>query len=182
MKENNIGFIHEDLAKAAKTAITMEKEGYDIYVKAANMTKNVLGKSTLMAIAEKEVLHRQSIESFYSKLTGASAETISVDENNLWSAKLRTEILSKIKDALDKLSGSDKDLVKTYEIAMDLELKGYNFYNSIAAQTDNEDAKRLFAFLAKEENIHFDILQETHLYLSNPSEWFHKEEKWLVEG
>ncbi len=182
MDDKRATFIHEDLAKAAKTAIGMEEEGYSIYMKAAAKSTNPLGSATLKAIAEKELLHKKAIEDFYSGLTGTSVEKISFADAQLWSSKLRSEILKSIKDSLDKLSGSDEDLLKAYEISMVMEKKGYDFYDKIAKTTDNENAKQLFSFLAKEENSHYELLQETHLYLSDPSEWFHKEERWLVEG
>ncbi len=175
-------FVHEDLAKAAKTAIGMEEEGYSIYINAAKKSKNPLGSATLRAIAEKELLHKKAIENFYSALTGMPAERLSFTEDRLWSSRIKTEVLAGIKSSLDKLSDSDQDLLKAYEISMRMEKEGYDFYNKIASGTDNEDAKKLFSFLAKEENMHYEILQDTHLYLSDPSEWFHKEEKWLVEG
>lgn len=172
----------DDLAKAAKTAIAMEEEGYSIYMKAAAKSNNPLGKATLKAIAEKELLHKKAIEDFYSGLTGTSVKKISFSAPQLWSSGLRSEILKSIRDSLDKLSGSDEDLLKAYEISMVMEKKGYDFYSTIAASAGDENAKQLFSFLAKEENSHYELLQETHLYLSDPSEWFHKEEKWLVEG
>ncbi len=182
MGNENLKFIHEDLANAAKTAISMEEEGYSIYVKAAEKARNPLGASTLRAIAAKELLHKKAIEDFYLGLTGTHISRAPLNEDKLWSAGLKSEILSGIKDSLDKLTGSDEDLIKAYDISMEMERRGYDFYASIAAGTTNEDAKKLFSFLAKEENIHFELLQDTQLYLSNPSEWFHKEEKWLVEG
>ncbi len=178
----NMKFIHEDLAKAAAAAIEMEEEGYSIYIKAAERASNPLGASTLRAIAEKELLHKKTIEDFYAGLTGGKRYTASFAEGELWSSKLRSEILRNIKDSLDKLSGNDQDLIRVYEISMDMEKQGHNFYRNISANTDNEDAKKLFDFLAREENEHYEILQDTHLYLSSPSEWFKKEEKWLVEG
>lgn len=182
MKNTEVKFVDKDLATAAEAAIGMEEEGYSIYMKAAERSKNVLGTSTLKAIAEKELLHKKAIEDFYSGLTGTKANRISFAGGQLWSSKLKSEIMIGIKDSLNKLSGSDEDLLKTYEISMEMEKKGYDFYNNIALSTDNEEAKKLFSFLAKEENSHFEILQDTHLYLSNPAEWFHKEERWLVEG
>jgi len=171
-----------DLEKAAKIAIQMEDEGYAIYVKAAKKTKNPLGRSTLQAIADKEVLHKKAIENFYNKLTGKKYDGALIEENTQWSGKLKSEVLNDIKDEIGKRSPEETDLSKSYDISMDLERKGYDFYKNIANTTDNQQAKDLFNYLAKEENLHFELLQDTHLYLSKPAEWFNKEEKWLVEG
>lgn len=171
-----------DLEKAVKTSILLEEEGYAIYSKAAKNSKNVLGSTTLRAIAEKELMHKKAIEEFYSKLTGKDFDALSISGNEQWSEKLKTEVLNSIKASLEKSVAPEKELLNAYEVGMDLERKGYDFYKKVSDETGDAGAKKLFAFLAKEENIHYGLLQDTHLYLSNPAEWFHKEEKWLVEG
>ena len=178
---DKIQFISKDLTDAVKTAINMEDEGYALYIEAAGRSKNALGRSTLRAIAEKELLHKKAIENFYNKLTGLPAEALSLNDETPWSAGLKKEVLSGIRDSLAAAS-AEEDLTRAYRISMELERKGYEFYKKIASSTDNADAKKLFDFLASEENLHYEILEETLQYLSNPAEWFHKEEKWLVEG
>ena len=171
-----------DLEKAVKTSLLLEEEGYAIYMKAAKSSKNVLGNTTLKAIADKELMHIKAIENFYSQLTGKGFDVSSPLEDKQWSDRLKTEVLNGIKTSLEKSVAPEKELLNAYEVGMDLERKGYDFYKKISDETNDAAAKKLFAFLAKEENIHYELLQDTHLYLSNPSEWFHKEEKWLVEG
>ncbi len=171
-----------DLEKAAKTSILLEEEGYALYMKAANGSKNSLGSATLKAIADKELMHIKAIENFYSQITGKDFDRAAGAADAQWSGRLKAEVLSGIKASLEKSVAPDKELMHAYEVGMDLEKKGYDFYKKIAGETEEPAAKKLFEFLAKEESIHYDLLEDTHLYLSNPSEWFHKEEKWLVEG
>ncbi len=175
-------FIQEDLIKAAKAALEMEDEGYKVYNDAANRSKNILGATTLKSIAEKELLHKKAIENFYAFLTGQNISTVAFSDSSQWSEKIKREIFDHIKGKLEIYSEKEDFLLKAYEVAMEMEKRGYDFYKNISSSTDNPEAKKLFEFLAKEENIHFEILQDTHLYLSNPAEWFKKEEKWLVEG
>ncbi len=171
-----------DLAQAAKTAISMEEEGYAAYTAAASKTSNALGKSTLLAIAEKELMHKAEIEKFYNKVTGKALTGSLVKPDMAASEKIRKDILKNIKEDLKTIAELEGDLAKTYQISMEMESKGYDFYKSVAIETDNVEAKNLFNFLAKEENLHFELLQDTFLYLTAPAEWFEKEEKWLVEG
>ena len=171
-----------DLEQAAKTAIKMEEDGYAAYMSAANKSSNKLGKSTLTAIAEKELMHKAEIEKFVNKLTKKTIAGSNVTPDQKASEFIKTEIIAKIKNDLKSISELEGDLSKTYEISMGLETKGYEFYINIANNTDNQDAKNLFLFLAKEENLHYELLEDTHLYLTNPSAWFEKEEKWIVEG
>ena len=171
-----------DLDKAAKTAITMEEEGYAVYMSAAGKSSNALGKATLLAIAEKELMHKAEIEKFYAKFTGKALEGSKVKPDLLASEKIKEDIFKKLKADLNSAAVIEGDLAQTYNISMGLESKSYDFYKSIAKETGNADARDLFNFLAKEENIHYELLQDTFLYLSAPAEWFEKEEKWLVES
>ena len=171
-----------DLTKAAKTAISMEEEGYSAYMSAAGKSANALGRSTLLAIAEKELMHKAEIEKFYDKFTGKSLAGSTVKPDLAASEKIRKDIFEKIRTELKNIAELEGDLAKTYQISMEMESKAYDFYKSIAKETENADARDLFNFLAKEENIHFELLQDTFLYLTSPAEWYEKEEKWLVEG
>lgn len=175
-------FISKDLEDAAKAAIEMEEEGYKIYVSAAEKTNNMLGKKTFQAIAEKELLHKAAIEKFYQAFTGAATVKFNFNEANQWSKRVKNEVLNGIKDEINKTYADDGSLLKAYEITMGMEKKSYDLYKKLSEETDDTEAKKLFSYLSKEEDIHYQILEDTHLYLSNPSEWFHKEERWLVEG
>ncbi len=171
--QNENMIIPDDMEQAAKIAIAMEEEGYKIYTEAANKSKNPLGKATFTAIAEKELMHKREIEAYYKKIKGESLDS---------SKTVKSDILKEIRNSLAKITDLESDLISSYEIAMDMERTGYDFYKKISEKTTDSDAKKLFEFLAFEENIHYEIFQDTYLYLSNPSEWFEKEEKWLVEG
>lgn len=171
-----------DLAKAARTAIDMEDEGYAAYTSAAKKCANTLGRSTLQAIADKELFHKAEIEKFLLKITGKSATGSAVKPDTKLSEMLKSEILNMIKDDLKNIATLENDLTKTYEIAMGMETKGYDFYKKICEKTDDPEARDLFTFLMKEENMHYELLQDTYLYLTAPAQWFEKEEKWLVEG
>ncbi len=179
---NECKFDAQNLEAAAKTAIGMEEEGYSLYTEAAGRSKNPLGRTTLLAIAEKELMHKREIQKFYNHLTGKEVKELPSGEKTKLSDCLKSEVLSGIKQELKAGAGLESDLLKTYELAMEMEKSGYAFYSDIAAKTDDPAAKKLFEFLAKEENSHYEMFQDTYLYLSNPSEWFKKEEKWLVEG
>lgn len=174
-------FISKELSDAAKAAMDMEDEGYAVYVEAANRSKNPLGKATLLAIAEKEKLHKRAIEELYLKMTGSPVPHEPAG-NLMFSEKIKAEILSSIRASLEKGQGIETELINAYEVSMELEKKSHDFYRKTADETEDQEAKDLFLSLAKEENAHFEILQDTYLYLNDPAEWFHKEEKWLVEG
>ena len=86
-----------------------------------------------------------------------------------------------IDDFREKVKGTEDD-IRVYETGMEIEKEGYDFYMKAAVETDDEEAKQLFGWLAKEENIHFEFLQDQHSYISDPLSWNLDEERWIMEG
>ncbi len=56
------------------------------------------------------------------------------------------------------------DLKKAFELAMKGEIEGRELYSIAAEKSEDEKAKKVFAFLAKEENSHLEAL--TNMYHS----------------
>jgi len=173
-----------NILEALNMAIDMEKKGYDIYRQAAGKTANKLGKSTLEAIAAKELDHIKAIEEFSERI-GAKAPNldkaislINVKEKKNYilpiMEKLKTELETKIK--------ADSDLKKAYKVAMGLEKETYNFYKKLSNEASEPQTKKFFEFLMGEENTHYELLQETLEYLERPGDWFREKERWIVEG
>jgi len=175
----------EQLTKAVKMALDMENKGYDLYIKAANETKNPLGKNTLEAIAKKEVEHMKAIEEFARSLKGEDPEieaTINRVAPTNRKKYYNIPIMKNLEKALGEEIKKDNDLEKAYNTAMQLERDAYDFYKKISDDTKDPKAKKLFQFLMQEENNHYELLQETLMYLDRPGDWFKEQERWIVEG
>jgi len=173
-----------NISDALKMAIDMEKNGYDIYMKAAEKTPNKLGKSTLHAIAKKEIDHIKAIEEFSEKIgTNASNLDKAITLINIKDKKeYIMPIFEGLRNELDAKVESDSDLEKAYEVAMELERKSFGLYKKLAGEAKDSQVKKFFEFLMGEENTHYELLQETLQYLNNPGDWFAEQEKWIVEG
>jgi rubrerythrin len=173
-----------DIKKAIKMAIEMEQKGYDLYMKAAEKTSNRLGKTTLEAIAAKELDHIKAIEEFKRKMAG---EVPNLDKaigsiNPKKKIDYIRPIMENLRSELGKQSGGDADLEKAYKVAMGLEQESFNLYKKLASSSRDPQAKKFFEFLMGEENTHYELLQDTLQYLNNPDEWFKQQERWIVEG
>ncbi len=173
-----------DLAKAAKNAIQLEKKGYDIYRNGAAKTSNVLGKYTLEMIAKKELDHIKAIEEFMEGIAGhpAALDKATSDINP-------KEKIDYVKPIMDKLAGQlktkvspDPDLRAVYETALSLETDSFNLYKKLSSDAGEPKVKKFFEFLMGEENLHYELLQDTLKYLDDPAEWFKEQERWIVEG
>lgn len=173
-----------DLLADAKLAIEMEKKGYEFYSQSAEKSKNGLLSSTLLSLAERELVHIEKIKSLYQSLTGEKPKgdwlkSIFVPPKK---AELLKAILNKLRDRLSRQSEAETDSEKIYEAAKGLERDGFTFYEKIAKENQDQNIKNFFLGLAEEEKEHFAILDETLKYLNSPGEWFREKERWIVEG
>lgn len=164
-----------ELEQALRTALEMEKKGREIYMQVANTTKNPHVKKTFSYLASEEVNHIVEIEEFI--------------EDHEAEVELRgdkpEETLKFFQDALGDLEEgtalADED-VKAYQVALDLEKKGYNFYKEQAEKAQDDKTEEFFSFLMDQENAHFELFQKDLEYLKNPKEFFADEEQVMFEG
>ncbi len=73
-------------------------------------------------------------------------------------------MLSQIPIKLEKLSKEKVDM-ELLRVGMIAELDAVNLYEQLAAATDNEDLKKVFLDIAKEEKTHFGEFQALLLKL-----------------
>lgn len=173
-----------NIRDSLEMAVQMEKSGYEIYMKAAKKTQNKLGKTTLEAIAAKELDHIKAIVKFSEKV-GEKVSSIDM-AISLINVKNKKDyilpIFEKLKSELDAEVSPDADLEKAYQVALQLERDSYDLYKKLAGESKDPQAKKFFEFLMGEENTHYELLQETLQYLNSPGDWFAEQEKWIVEG
>jgi rubrerythrin len=168
----------EKIQEALATAIAMEKNGYDLYIKAAQKTSNKLGKTTLEAIAAKELDHIKAIEAFSENNFGKAIENV----NPKSKMDYVRSVMGKLEKSLDDNITKDSDLEKAYKVALELEKLSFDFYKKLNKESSNSQAKKFFEFLMGEENTHYELLSETLEYLNSPKDWFREQEKWIVDG
>ena len=78
-----------------------------------------------------------------------------------------------------KVAESELEAIK---IAMDMEVKSYNLYNSRSEESALPVEKRFYETLAGEERGHHLALLDSYEYLSDPTGWFTKREHWSLDG
>lgn len=175
----------DQFMKDAKLALDMEKEGYKFYCETAQKTNNPLAKATFEGLAKREQEHAKRIKelsqeiSGEKKLPGNWLKEVEVAPDK---KALLKPILQKLKSALNQKFETTEEINKAYEIAKGLEKDGYNLYDKIAREAEDEKGQKLFLALAQEEREHFSILDETLQYLNTPGDWFKDKERWIVEG
>ncbi|MCP4580605.1 MAG: ferritin family protein [candidate division Zixibacteria bacterium] len=167
--------------EALSMAIEMEKEGQSFYRKTADKASDKMTKQVFEFLAGEEMKHIEAIKNFYdSEIAGQSSDFNEI-LGSYTPEKTRRAILGLFK-GLGEKAPVDKPDMEAYSFARDFEKNGENFYREAASKATDENVKKLFEFLVEEEVRHFQMIDDSMAFLENPSEWFHRQEKWHVEG
>ncbi len=175
----------DDLIADVKLAIDLEKKGFEFYSQTAAKTNNPLAAAVLASLADREMVHLERIKRFYQELTGTKELKSDWLKGVLVSPtkqELLRPIVDKLKDHLEQKFASNADTNEAYKVAEGLEKDSYDLYLKLANEYPDPVTKQFYAALAKEEQQHFEILDETLQYLNRPGDWFREKERWLVEG
>ena len=157
---------------ALKVALTNEMREREFYLKNAERTKNLLGRSMFQQIAEEELEHFEKLKELHEKwqAEGKWPETIPVEVKG-------TRVKDVLKDTLQKIDRvvqTDEDELKAIRKAMDFEAKGVSYYRDLREKVTDEKVKGFFDLLASLEHQHYLSLRETEKYLTDPSSWHTK--------
>ena len=163
-------------------AMITEQDGYDFYMAAADFVKDEKGKEMLKGLAGDEVGHLHILQAEYGKVQGgrsfvdldsARAELPPEPELRLFPEK------SNLSSMMDGLISDEEAL----RVALEFEQKGYEMYEAAAQNTDDENARQVFDYLAKQENEHYVLIQQTLEYLVDNGMWFFQDgEMPIFEG
>jgi rubrerythrin len=163
-----------------QTAIQMEIDGKQFYLKAGKASQNEPGAKLFMTLAAEEDIHLQVFTDIYSK----------IKDNKQWSiGKISTHGSQKLqtvfKTALETFGQGytpakvELDAVKT---GMNMENKTLDFYRNRSAKAAFNTEKQLYDSIAMQESEHFRLLQDYYEFLTNPADYFNKKEHLSVDG
>ncbi len=163
-----------------KTAIQMEVEGKQFYLKASRESSNEAGKKLLESLAAEEDIHRQKFEEIFE----------SIREKNAWprvdfkpdgGSSLRT-LFSRANEQVGKSVRAAKSELDAVQTAVGMEGKTYDFYISQSQSTPYTTARDFYEALASQEREHQLILVDYSEYLTNPAAWFVHAEHPSLDG
>lgn len=154
-------------------ALDFEIKGTKLYLDLAVKTKNMLGKQLFYSLAGQEIEHAKRIDEIYGELkTNKTTEPVLPQILPSMEQVLK-EFFSKAKNTNLK---KDADNIPGYELAMEMEKKGYKAYKDFYNNAENESEKKFFQQLMKEENEHLISLQNVYFYLTKSGDWLQEDE------
>ena len=166
--------------QALQTAIQMEIDGKEYYLKASQESSNEMGKKLLQSLAAEEDIHQQKFREIYNTIRNKQAWPVT-DFQPQRGKGLRT-IFARATEEMDssiKTASSELDVVQT---AMALENKAYDFYKSQSKTATHHAEKDFYEALAVQESEHHLILLDYYEFLKDPAAWFVQKEHPSLDG
>lgn len=160
--------------KSVDIALKMETDAVKFYTECAEKTNSPIGKKMFLSIADDERYHIACATKVVKGLGFEPPKTSPKQD-------MKT-IFEQNKDAVMLKVDATTDEIEALTIAMKMEKEGFEFYRKAAAQASTPEEKALFECLAKDEEEHFAIFQNTCSLLSDTSNWFMWEEHAIYEG
>jgi len=171
-----------DEVKALKLALENEIKSHEFYKEAEKKSQNDLGKKTFAFLAKQELGHITKIKKFITELNENFTHIdIQMESEKDFFEKSKTFFEHTIKHFAQKLKADSSDL-KAYKVAMEIERSGHDFYKKAYEKAKTKNIKAFFKFLMEQEQLHYQLLENTYSYMKNPEGFFLDQENWNFEG
>ncbi len=146
-----------------KIALQLEKDGYKYYKKAAELCHNKYGKKMFEKLAEDEIKHLEKFRKIAEELFGT------IEEGEV-----------KHLDIFEKIDFSTKvGEYSAIDHAIKFEERAYEYFRNAAGNAIDERARKLFEEIAKEEELHKELLEAESRYLHKSGTWFDYQEFYM---
>ncbi len=161
-------------------AVRTEVEGKEFYQQASQKSSNKLAKELFQQLAKEEDIHRKRFEEIYEALK-KGRNWPDVGARSEKGKKLKSLFAEATKALGSEIKVAESEL-EAIKIAMDMESKSYDLYQSRSEESTLPVEKRFYETLAGEERGHHLALLDSYEYLSDPAGWFTKKEHWSLDG
>jgi rubrerythrin len=163
--------------QALHQGIQTELQGLTFYHKAAERTRDPLGKQVLQSLAHEEVGHLHLLKVQYGALVSDGRWVDMEKAREMEPGREVEEIFPQTDDTLVKLLPAQADDVKALEIALEFERKGYQMYQRLTKETADPAGRAMYEFLRQQEQRHYDFIQRAIEYLKTQGAWYYDEKE-----
>ncbi|MFA5308129.1 MAG: ferritin family protein [Dehalococcoidales bacterium] len=163
-----------------ETALKMEIDGKEFYLKASQASKNQLGKELLKKLAAEEDIHREIFKNIYNAIKskkGWPDITFTGDGGK----NLRT-VFAAAAEKLGKNAAPMTQELDAVRTGMDMENKTLDYYKEREKLAAYPAEKQLYSSLSAQEYEHHRVLQDYYEFLEDPEGYFVKTEHTSVDG
>lgn len=139
----------------------MEKDAEALYLDLSAKSKNTGILKTLVMLAEDEAKHRKNIEILQKKMDSSVEKGIAEEIKTVFD-DIRKDF---------KNFELEEDALKDYEKALQIEKKGMDFYKEQFDKAENDNSKKLFEKLMKQESYHYKTVENLIDMVKKPQWW-----------
>ena len=170
-----------DIKKAVQAAVNFERKGVAFYMELASQTENRLGRRLFYTLAKEEIEHILTIDDINRKLQNNEKPKEIIPTSDAIENQIKQYFQAfKTEELKDKNTNN----LDGYEMAMNIENKGYEMYKNFWEEAKNPTEKEFFEKMMKEEKSHFEALQNVYYYLTSRDHWHSEKESqvwnWMV--
>jgi len=165
---------------ALQTAIRMEIDGKEFYLKASRESSNALGKKLLETLAAEEDIHQRVFKKIYDAIRDKKAWPDTGFQAD-GGKTLRTIFARAIEEGGSDIEppATELDAVQT---AIDMESKTYDFYKAQLNNATYDAEREYYQALSAQEREHQLVLLDYYEYLKDPAAWFVQKEHPSLDG
>jgi rubrerythrin len=169
-----------DTLKILKTAIQMELDGREFYLKASRASTSDLGRKLLQSLADEESIHQQKFEEIYREIEARGGWPVVTFQPDGGQA-LRT-IFAEATETITQVDTAQTTEIDAVQMAVDMEAKSYDFYQEQLEAASHDAEREFYRALAAQEREHQLILLDYFEYLKDPAAWFVTKEHHSLDG
>ncbi len=152
------------IQKALEEAIRFEIDGRAFFLEAAEKAETYFTKSIFKVLAEEERGHIQRVKEVHRRCLTFGKDAFlppGSHQNHL------ENIFQQVKRETDPSVLMKTGELEAVRLALQLEIKGHEFYDRLARETTNEPEKAFYSQLAQEESVHFSVLRQMEEAIMN---------------
>lgn len=147
---------------ALELALSLELDSEKYYKEQAEKNKNNSLYVVFTMLAKEEEKHADILLGKADLFT-----TLATQEDVLIESR---KIFGELKDFKSEISNLPSQL-DSYRLALDMEHKSLNFYQELKDNASDENARKTYGYLIKQEEIHCVLLEELVKLITRPDEW-----------
>ena len=169
------------IMEIAEYGLRLEKDGVTFYRERARSASDAYERSLFESLSKDEAKHIKVLQKVFSDGGIKDADSLL---SQLKAEDPRKVIKTIFAEAAEKKGGrppAGGESLHPFDVALDIEKKGYSFYKEASQKVESEDMKALLNALAKMENGHIEVVTESKLYLEQPERWFFENEPWILD-
>ena len=143
-------------------AINMELDGVKYYTEQAEINKDNSLNTVFLLLAKDEGNHARILQNKFNELLYKLK-----DNNTLSESKNVFKGIGDFKNEIKEIPNQ----LDLYRIASEKEKQSIDLYKKFLSEAADDEEKKLFEYLVKQEREHFAILEELVLLINRPYEW-----------